>query len=261
MVCTLAVSSAPRAGRVTPPGTITPGRSPQPARASIIAGRPLSQVAMPSTPRRVGSERTRRRMVIAASLRYGRLSNMPVVPWVRPSHGSEHITENGRPPLAANVSAAARTRRSISQWPVCRPSATGWPSPARRPPWVLTIRYGSRAISLARQPMPAFWVMPNRCPLGAWRSIVSSIGRRPGGPSPEVRVSARAVPSPRITPRASACIVHLMRRRWSTCRPPGATGCRWDWHRAAPAAAGAGARCRSCATRRSAAARPGCRPR
>ena len=69
MVCTLPASSAPRAGRVTPPGTITPGRSAQPASASIIAGRPLSQVATPSTPRRVGSERISRRIVIAASLR------------------------------------------------------------------------------------------------------------------------------------------------------------------------------------------------
>ena len=60
----------------------------QPASASIVAGSPLSQVAMPITPARVGSERISRRMTIAASLRYGRLSNMPVVPCVRPSHGS-----------------------------------------------------------------------------------------------------------------------------------------------------------------------------
>ncbi len=40
-----------------------------PASAIIIAGRPLSQVATPSTPRRVGSERIRRRKTVAASLR------------------------------------------------------------------------------------------------------------------------------------------------------------------------------------------------
>ena len=68
-----------------------PGRSRMPASASIVAGRPLSQVAMPMTPDRRGSERISRRIVIAASLRYGRLSNMPVVPCVRPSHGSLHI--------------------------------------------------------------------------------------------------------------------------------------------------------------------------
>jgi len=39
------------------------------ANAIIMAGRPLSQVAMPITPRRVGSERIRRRSTMAASLR------------------------------------------------------------------------------------------------------------------------------------------------------------------------------------------------
>ena len=53
------------------------------------AGKPLSQVPTPITPRRVGNERIKRRRTMAASLRYGRLSNMPVVPCVRPSHGSE----------------------------------------------------------------------------------------------------------------------------------------------------------------------------
>ena len=39
--------------------------------------------------RLVGSDRMSRRNTIAASLRYGSESNMPAVPWVRPSHGSE----------------------------------------------------------------------------------------------------------------------------------------------------------------------------
>ena len=56
-------------GSVTPPGTSTHGRSRVPARAIIIAGKPLSHVATPSTPRRVGSERIRRRKTMAASLR------------------------------------------------------------------------------------------------------------------------------------------------------------------------------------------------
>ena len=68
-VCTAPASSLPSAGSVTPPGTITPGRSEHPARASIVAGRPLSQVAMPRTPARRGSERIWRRITIAASLR------------------------------------------------------------------------------------------------------------------------------------------------------------------------------------------------
>ena len=58
------------------------------ASAIIIAGSPLSHVATPMTPRRVGSDRISRRNIVAASLRYGRLSNMPVVPCVRPSQGS-----------------------------------------------------------------------------------------------------------------------------------------------------------------------------
>ena len=43
MVCTVPASSASAAGRVTPPGTMTPGSHALPARASIMAGRPLSQ--------------------------------------------------------------------------------------------------------------------------------------------------------------------------------------------------------------------------
>ena len=41
----------------------------EPARAIIIAGSPLSQVAIPSTPLRRGSERIKRRKTMAASLR------------------------------------------------------------------------------------------------------------------------------------------------------------------------------------------------
>ena len=87
-VWTLPASSPSVAGSVTPPGTITPGRSCAPATAIIIAGRPLSQVATPMTPTRVGSDRIRRPSTIAASLRYGSESIIPVVPCVRPSHGS-----------------------------------------------------------------------------------------------------------------------------------------------------------------------------
>ena len=40
-----------------------------PASASIMAGNPLSHVATPNTPCRVGSERIKRRKIVAASLR------------------------------------------------------------------------------------------------------------------------------------------------------------------------------------------------
>jgi hypothetical protein len=72
MVCTAPASSPSRGGRVTPPGTMTQGRSRDPASAIIMAGSPLSQVATPSTPARRGRERMRRRRTSAASLRYGR---------------------------------------------------------------------------------------------------------------------------------------------------------------------------------------------
>ena len=47
----------------------TEGKNAAPARAIIMAGRPLSQVPIPSTPFRSGSERMSRRSTIAASLR------------------------------------------------------------------------------------------------------------------------------------------------------------------------------------------------
>ena len=53
---------------------------------SLVAGRDADARRL-----RVGSERISRRNTIAASLRYGRLSNMPVVPCVRPSQGSVTI--------------------------------------------------------------------------------------------------------------------------------------------------------------------------
>src|SRR5437660_7542451 len=57
--CTLPASSPSRGGSVTPPGTSTAGRPRSAASAIIIAGSPLSHVATPSTPLRVGNERAR----------------------------------------------------------------------------------------------------------------------------------------------------------------------------------------------------------
>jgi hypothetical protein len=56
-------------GSVTPPGTSTPGRSPDPASAIIIAGTPLSHVATPITALRVGNDRISRLKMDAASFR------------------------------------------------------------------------------------------------------------------------------------------------------------------------------------------------
>ena len=89
-----------------------------PASAIIIAGSPLSHVATPRTPRRVGSERINRRKTIAASLRYGRLSIMPVVPCVRPSHGIGAIAGKRHAPRPRISFAAAFISRPTSQCPV-----------------------------------------------------------------------------------------------------------------------------------------------
>src|SRR6476661_2571529 len=102
-------SSPSAAGSVTPPGTSTQGRSPLPASAIIIAGSPLSQVATPSTPRLVGSDRIKRRNTVAASFLNGRLSNIAVVPCDRPSHGSVQAAANGTAPADLNTPAAAST--------------------------------------------------------------------------------------------------------------------------------------------------------
>ena len=99
-VCTFPASSPCSGISVTPPGTSTAGRSWLAASAIIIAGSPLSHVATPSTPRRVGSDRISRRKTVAASLRNGRLSNIAVVPCDRPSHGSVHAAANGIAPAA-----------------------------------------------------------------------------------------------------------------------------------------------------------------
>jgi hypothetical protein len=53
--------------------------------------------------------------MIAASLRYARLSIIPVVPCVRPSHGSVQKPANGTNPRALNSRAASRIKRPTSQ--------------------------------------------------------------------------------------------------------------------------------------------------
>ena len=52
-------------------------------------------VATPSTPLPVGNDRISRRNTIAASLRNGSESIIPVVPCVLPSHGSVHAPAKG----------------------------------------------------------------------------------------------------------------------------------------------------------------------
>ena len=65
----LPASSPSSGGSVTPPGTSTQGRLWVAASAIIMAGSPLSHVATPITPRRVGNDRISRRKTMAASFR------------------------------------------------------------------------------------------------------------------------------------------------------------------------------------------------
>ena len=119
MLCTLPASSAPTAGSVTPPGTMMPGRSREPASASIVAGSPLSQVAMPITPDAAAASGSAAASTIAASLRYGRLSNMPGRALrAAVARIAAVRRRTGRRPRRAASRAASRTSRPISQWPV-----------------------------------------------------------------------------------------------------------------------------------------------
>src|SRR6266508_2353227 len=121
---------------------------------------------------------------------------MPVVPWVRPSQGSLQYAANGTAPAARSVSAAARTRRPISQCPVWYPSATGLPSSPLRPPCVLTMTYCGPPKDAGLQPMPTFCVRPKTLPLGSSRSMSAVRGSRPAGPSPASRPAATALAEP-----------------------------------------------------------------
>ena len=74
------MSSPFSTAKVTPPGIIIVGLSGVPAKAIIIAGKPLSHVAIPKTPLVVGIDLLNLLITIAASFLYGRLSIMPEVP-------------------------------------------------------------------------------------------------------------------------------------------------------------------------------------
>jgi len=170
------------------------GSVPEEASAIIMAGRPLSQVATPMTPLRVGRERMRRRRTMAASLRKGSESSMPAVPWVRPSQGSVQAPAKGTQRCARSSRAASATRRPTSQWPVWKPSAIGVPSAARMPPWVLRIRNSGSSRCAGFQPMPAFWLRPKRLPEGWVSSISGERGREPCGPGAWVVTAPKSKP-------------------------------------------------------------------
>ncbi len=68
--------------------TVSPGSPYLFAQAAkVVRSKTKRSAATPITPDATGSDRIKRRMTIAASLRYARLSNMPVGPGVRLSQG------------------------------------------------------------------------------------------------------------------------------------------------------------------------------
>ena len=108
----------PRRSSVTPPGTRTQGRSRMEASAIIMAGSPLSQVATPITPRRVGSERIRRRengggvVAIRQAVEHAGGALRAAVA------GVGAISREGDCASALSSRAAASISRPTSQWPV-----------------------------------------------------------------------------------------------------------------------------------------------
>src|SRR5688572_4480047 len=60
------------------------------------------------------------------------------------------------------------------------------------PPWVDRIRNSRPVIAAASQPMPAFWLQPNRSPDGRSRSISAVNGSAPDGPGTRVATSNSA---------------------------------------------------------------------
>ena len=193
------------AGSVTPPGTITPGRSCAPASAIIMAGRPLSQVATPITPTRVGSDRIsrpqhhRRVVAIRQDVHHPGRALRPPVARIGDVAGERHAHRA----LRSSSAAAASAGRLPSGRCDSRARA-GVPSGSRMPPCVLRIRTSGRRIASGCQPMPAFCVQPKRSPLGRSSRSAGSSGRAPAGPGRAVSTVSRTERSDSQVRSASA---------------------------------------------------------
>ena len=120
----------------------------------------------------MGSERISRRNTVAASLRYGRLSNIAVVPCDRPSQGSVQAAANGIAP--ALLKTARRRLEQQADFPMSgviaeRDGRAIGARACRRA--CESIRNSLPPSAAGFQPMPAFCVQPNRSPEGRSRSI------------------------------------------------------------------------------------------
>ena len=184
MVWTLPASSPSSVASMTPPGTSTQGRSCIDARAIIIAGSPLSQVATPRTPgpRRQRADQPaedhRRVVAIGQAVHHAGGALGSAVARVGAEAGEGHEAER--------LQFLGRRLDLSSDFPVAGVIAQRDRAAVRRakPAGGAEDQEFLAAELLRVQPMPTFWLQPNRSPLGAFRSSSSVKGRLPAGPRP-----------------------------------------------------------------------------
>ena len=177
---------------VTPPGTRTQGSSCADASAIIMAGRPLSQVATPSTPRRVGSERIRRRKIDRGVVAIGQ--------------AVEHRRRSLRTPVARIGARSGKGNRAGAlelaggrlhqqpDFPVAGVVAEGDGRSVRRADAAVRARAsGTRGRRAPRAPTPCPHSASTRTGRrkGAPRNISSVRGNDPAGPGALVATSSR----------------------------------------------------------------------
>ena len=192
IVCTLPASSPSSGGSVTPPGTSTHGRS-RIARErhhhrgqALVAGGDAEHARAASGSERISRRKTMRRVVaVRQAVDHARRALRAAVARVgdRSRRTARHsqalqllggrLHQQADLPVAGVV--AERDRRAVRRAEAAL-GARGSGTPGGR------ARRGF-------QPMPTFWVQPNRSPLGASRSISAVSGRLPAGPAPIVWTS------------------------------------------------------------------------
>ena len=186
--CTFPASSASSAGSVTPPGTITVGKSCWAASAIIMAGSPLSQVATPITPPQ--GERTDqpleddgRVVAIRQTVHHrGRALRAAIARIAdrggegKPLEAIQLLGGGLHEQADLPVSGVIAQRDRL---PVLGPQA-----PLRAQDQHLIAQQ-----LVGFQPIPALCVIPKRSPLGLLSSISSVRGSRPAGPAARVATS------------------------------------------------------------------------
>ena len=155
-----------------------PGQGQHHRRQSLVAGRDAEHALAPGQRAdRAGGRRSRRRCDRAGC------------PSSRPSPASGR--RKGRRPSRRRARHRAAAAPRPPPAPAGRSPSGPYDTPARSasrrrragPPGCSGSENGSRSTSRGVQPIPAFWLSPNRSPEGQWRSISSVSGSVPAGPS------------------------------------------------------------------------------